>query len=97
MIDYAGSARTRLAWAIDQLARDVVLADGDAVELARALVRILRQTADFYARAVDAFDAAGGDVELAAVIAGSTLLTKEQARRWLAGERVEEIMGDDDP
>lgn len=91
MIDYAAFAKGRLGLALEDLARDAFRAGGDPIKLLRALVQALREAADFYARSVDAWDAAGGDPELAAVIYGGTLFTPEQTHRWLAGESVRQI------
>lgn len=93
MFDYADYAKARLTLALEDVARDAFRAGGDPIELLRALVVTLRAAADFYARSIDAWDAAGGDPELASVIGGGTLFTPEQTRRWLAGESVRQIVG----
>ncbi len=93
MIDYVEATRAMLGLALEEAARTVFLAGGDPIELARALVPALREVADFYAKAIDAWEAAGADAELAAVISGSALFTPEQTRRWLAGESVKQIVG----
>lgn len=89
--------RRALSDALETMAREVARAGDDTVEFLRALEPALREAADFYARTLDAWDAAGGDPELAAVVAGSTLFTPEQTRRWLAGERLRDIVGEGPP
>ena len=92
-MDYHALVHQHLSEALEQLAREVARKDGDPVDLMRTLVLVLREATRFYVKTLDAWDAAGADPELAAVIGGTTLFTPEQVRRWLAGESARQIVG----
>ncbi|MBI4060142.1 MAG: hypothetical protein HY403_01800 [Elusimicrobia bacterium] len=84
--------RRWLERSIENGAREFIRMGGDPIELSRAFAPVLRELAEFYARIVESWEAAGGDPEVAGMLSGSTPMTPEQVARWLAGESAEEII-----
>ena len=92
--------RACLLEAVEALTREVVEADGrlgDCLVLATALGRAMIGLGQRYLDIVDAWDAAGGDPEVAAIFTGTGNLTADEFRRWRAGIPLKDLREPDDP
>ena len=86
--------RLRLLEAVEALTREVVEASGrlgDCLALADALSRAMVGLAERYREIGEAWDAAGGDPELAAIFTGTGNLTPDEFSRWQAGTPLRQL------